>query len=80
MSNLINNERLKLLANALDRVSTACATVGAIAPLASLTFGSGILVLAPHWVVLGVFSWLLGAAALHLFAREALGGLADDRL
>jgi hypothetical protein len=29
MSNLINNERLKLLANALDRVSTACAMVGA---------------------------------------------------
>lgn len=32
MSELITNERIKLFANALDRASTACFAVGAIAP------------------------------------------------
>jgi hypothetical protein len=80
LDSLVRNERLKLLAGALDRASTACLTVGAIAPLASLMFGTGALAMAPPWVAAGASSWLLAAAALHLFAREALGGLVHDRV
>ena len=32
---MIENERTKLLANALDRASTACLAVGILAPLAA---------------------------------------------
>jgi hypothetical protein len=37
---MIDNERTKLLANALDRASTACLTVGIITPLAGYIYGS----------------------------------------
>jgi hypothetical protein len=36
MTSLVDNEGLKLRANAIDRASTACITVGAIAPIAAL--------------------------------------------
>ncbi|MGN6158659.1 MAG: hypothetical protein ACTHNL_11220 [Devosia sp.] len=40
MDNLVWNERLKLLANALDRLSTACFSVGGITPFAALVLGN----------------------------------------
>lgn len=36
---VIDNERTKLLANALDRASTACFTVGVATPLAGYLYG-----------------------------------------
>lgn len=70
---LIRNERTKLLANALDRISTACVAVGIFAPFgAAMTdFGA-----APTWT--GLFSasiWISAAIALHMGARSVLGGL-----
>ncbi len=70
---LIRNERTKLLANALDRVSTACVAVGIFAP-----FGAAMWDFAstPTWT--GVFSasvWISAAIALHMGARSVLGGL-----
>lgn len=32
------NERVKLLANALDRASTACVTVGVLGPIAAVLY------------------------------------------
>lgn len=66
---LIHNERTKLLANALDRASTAPLAVGFIAPVV----GAGI---STNWgAVVGTVIWLSAALALHLMARHVLGGL-----
>lgn len=70
---LIRNERTKLLANALDRVSTACVAVGIFAPFAAAMTDFAA---APSWA--GVFSatvWISAAIALHMEARRVLGGL-----
>lgn len=76
---LVHNERTKLLANSLDRLSTACVAAGFIAPAVSLSAGS----LSAGSLSLGIslstaistMAWLLGALILHLSARRALGGL-----
>jgi hypothetical protein len=75
MGELVHNERVKLTANVLNSASTACLTVGAIAPLAALIYASGTMTLSLSFFVIAGLSWLLAAAALHLFARETLGGL-----
>jgi hypothetical protein len=75
MDNLVRNERLKLLANAFDRVSTACLTFGGIAPLATLIFTQGTLGLPADRFALAAFSWILLGIGLHLLAQEALKGL-----
>ena len=73
---LVENERTKLLAGALDRMSTACVTVGIVAPGASLVYGFGGRLDAPAWFLLVAFvAWSLGALILHLVARWVLGGI-----
>jgi hypothetical protein len=37
----VHNERTKLPANALDRASTACGTVGVLTPVSSILYGWG---------------------------------------
>ncbi len=71
----IRNERLKLLANALDRASTACLTVGGIAPLATLIFASGTIGLGAVQFAIGTACWILLGIGLHLLAQEVLRGL-----
>lgn len=73
----IDNERTKLLANALDRASTACLTVGIITPLAGYIYGLVDLSVAFSriWPAVSVLGWLLLAVALHLWARRTLKGL-----
>jgi hypothetical protein len=74
---LVDNERTKLLANALDRASTACFTVGVATPLAGYLYGvidfsepvSGV------WLMLTAGGWLAIAIALHSWARRTLKGL-----
>ena len=72
---LIHNERTKLLANALDRASTACLTVGVLGPTAAALYGIG----ADHasaWIIgIGSLLWLSAAGVLHWFARYVLGRL-----
>jgi hypothetical protein len=73
---LIANERAKLFANALDRSSTACVTVGVLAPAAASLYGVG--QQAPNsanLIVAGTFLWLGAAIVLHIFARVILGSL-----
>jgi hypothetical protein len=63
---MIENERTKLLANAL--ASTACIALGIFAPLAArpqLTVG----------LAASLAGWLAAAVVLHLAARWLLGGL-----
>jgi hypothetical protein len=72
---VIANERAKLLANALDRASTACVTVGVLGPTAAALYGLGQVVFGGHGFLfaLGAFSWLTAAALLHMMARQVLG-------
>ncbi len=67
---LINNERRKLLAGALDRLSTAFIAVGVLGQALSLSPSSANLNSAI--IMLG---WIFGAAILHLVAQRVLGGL-----
>lgn len=74
---LVRNERRKLLANALDRASTACFTIGIATPLAGWLYDfSGLrAALDPSTLAIGMAVWLFGAVILHLTARWALGDL-----
>ena len=71
---LIHNERTKLLANSLDRLSTACVAAGFIAPAVSLSSGAMAFSISLPTTISTV-AWLFGALILHLGARRALGGL-----
>ena len=73
MHPVIENERTKLIANALDRASTACLAVGIFAPLAAVVQAE-----APRFTPGLLFSlagWFAAAIVLHLRARRTLGGL-----
>ncbi|MGE6740736.1 hypothetical protein ACQKGC_10715 [Allorhizobium pseudoryzae] len=70
---LIHNERTKLLANALDRLSTASVAAGFIAPVSSFAGNPGYQLSVA--AILSTAAWLTGALILHLAARRALGGL-----
>jgi hypothetical protein len=72
----IDDEKIKLVANALDRASTACLAVGVIAPLAAALYemdpnGRA----ATAVLALGALIWLAAAIALHLAARWTLNRL-----
>lgn len=73
----IANERTKLLANVLDRASTACFTVGVAAPLAARVGSAGGIrqTAEPLALTTGAFGWLLACLLLHIGARRALGRL-----
>jgi hypothetical protein len=65
---MIENERTKLPANALDRASTACIALSIFAPLAAR----------PQLTVVlaaSLAGWLAAAVVLHLAARWLPGGL-----
>jgi hypothetical protein len=67
---LVNNERRKLLAGALDRLSTAFIAIGVLGQVLSLSPASA------EMVTLAVMtSWILGAVILHFIAQRVLGGL-----
>jgi hypothetical protein len=69
------NERTKLRANALDRLSTAAVTVGVIAPLAAAFWGPGQGSRPLTFYLAAVYVFALLAAALHLIAMRLLRGL-----
>lgn len=74
---LVRNEQRKLLANALDRASTACFTVGIATPLAGWLYNvSGLrAALDPLTLAVGIGGWLFGCIVLHPGARRVLGDL-----
>jgi hypothetical protein len=67
---LIGNERTKLTANALDRFSTVCLTVGVAAPLGSLLYGG--VAISKARLLAGGFVWISAAMILHSVARAVL--------
>lgn len=67
---LVHNERTKLAANALDRLSTAFVVVGVLGK--TLSFAPG----ADMWLsFISTIGWIFGAAVLHFIARKLLGRL-----
>ena len=73
----VHNERTKLLANALDRASTACVTVGIVTPFAGYLYNiSNFRDNVRVWeLAIGLGGWILAAISLHLAGRYVLGGL-----
>jgi hypothetical protein len=67
---VIYNERTKLAANNLDRLSTAFIVVGVLGNSFDFTLESGLIT-----SVLNVTGWLFLAGLLHLIARGVLGRL-----
>lgn len=71
---LIHNERTKLLANALDRASTASFTVGVLVPVVATLVGLPGYSFGWPLVTLSLV-WLFATVALHFLARIVLGRL-----
>ncbi|MGN6549199.1 MAG: hypothetical protein ACTHJ3_04820 [Pararhizobium sp.] len=69
---LIHNEKQKLIASALDRLSTTFAAVGIVGPVATLLYGSTGVHAPAVWLFMTFLAWSLMALALHSLAREAL--------
>jgi hypothetical protein len=74
---LVHNEQTKLLANAFDRASTACFTVGIATPIAGYLYNIVAFSdrLSTSRLAVGLVARLIAAIALHLLARRALKGL-----
>ena len=73
----MRNERTKLPANALDRTSTACFTVGIATPLTAPAYNIGNFRanMQPDALALGMAARFLAAVALPLKRRRVLGTL-----
>jgi hypothetical protein len=67
---VVGKERRKLLAGALDRVSTAFIVVGVLGQALSLSPSS-----ASFAAAIVMLGWISGAVILHLIAQRVLGGL-----
>ncbi|MBB2974392.1 hypothetical protein [Mesorhizobium sp. RMAD-H1] len=74
---IVNNERTKLLANALDRASTACFTVGIATPVAGYLYNVDNIdnTISHGRLLLGLIGWLMASAALHYLGTRVLKGL-----
>jgi uncharacterized membrane protein len=70
-------EQTKLLANALDRASTACFTLGIATPLAGYVYNLAVFnTISGSRMIVSLVGWLLGAVLLHYLARRPLRRLA----
>lgn len=75
--NLADVELTKLLANALDRASTSCFTVGIATPIAAMIYGIGSIGFRfSVAVLLYLVGWLTISVFLHSMARRVLRKLA----
>ena len=74
---LVRNERVKLLAAALNTGATALFTVGVVAPMAARLYTFAGSDVATITVVLGAAAFLVAAILLHWFAQLVLGGLRE---
>jgi hypothetical protein len=67
---LVANERRKLAATALDRLSTAFIVVGVLGQVLAFSPAS-----ASTLTVILMLGWISGALVLHWIAQRVLGGL-----
>jgi hypothetical protein len=72
---LLGNERVKLTATWLNTLASATATVGVLAPLASMVYGVGPQSLSPLFQITAMTVWFFAAVGLHIAARHVLRGL-----
>jgi hypothetical protein len=74
---LIHNEQTKLIANALDRASTGCFTVGIATPIAGFLYNVGDFGSTVSWLrlTISLTGWLFASVALHFYSRYVLKGL-----
>ena len=70
-------ERIKLRAAAIDRISTACTTIGVLAPLAGAFFGGSPSVPADSKLFIACVIYLGAALVLHHAALYVLDGLEE---
>lgn len=72
---LVHNERIKLVANAFDRASTACFVIGVIGPIvAAVTTREP----PPAVILVGLaFAFVVAGFVLHVVARNILGELRE---
>ena len=68
-------ERVKLLANSLDRASTAMLTLGVFAPIAAAIYAPPQPAASVLVYLFGAVFWLTGAYIFHWFAARVLGRL-----
>jgi hypothetical protein len=70
-------EQTKLLANAFDRASTACFTVGVLTPLAGFAYGvAAFAIIDLSRIAAVLLGWLLSALVLRYIASRTLKRLA----
>jgi hypothetical protein len=69
---LVHNEQTKLLANALDRASTACLTIGILAPIAAAIYSVSGAISFNAKIVLGGIVWSSIALVLLMSAMRVL--------
>ena len=69
---LVENERIKLTANWLDRAGTAALTVGVLAPLATALYGLSPTALPRSTLLFGIVIWFVAGVGLHLAGRWLL--------
>ena len=74
--NLIQNERTKLLATALNNVSVATVVTGIIAPIVGFLYGSPSAAASKWWWLIGA-AWLIVGGGLHVAAQAVLGRLKE---
>ena len=72
-ANLIQNERVKLFATALNNAGVATLVTALIAPAATFLYGSSH-ASRSYWWLIGA-AWFLVGLVLHLMAQFALGRL-----
>ncbi|OLP56535.1 hypothetical protein BJF92_10525 [Rhizobium rhizosphaerae] len=72
---LVHNERVKLTAAAIDRLSTACVAAGFISPVVSLANGQIMISAFSLPIALSTMTWLFTALILDFAARRVLGKL-----
>jgi len=75
----VRNERVKLFAGALDRLSTQMVTVGTIAPIAAVLYGFSAPVAGLPFPTLavGALAWLGAGCVLHALAQLTLGRIRE---
>jgi len=74
---LVENERTKLTATALNGAAISCFTVGVAAPVAATIYAAA--PIGGKWLFLAIaaVAWIGLAVSLHFTARHVLGGLSE---
>jgi hypothetical protein len=72
---LVHNERIKLVATALNNTAVATLVTAVIAPVAALLYGS-VVIASAWWPLLGL-AWIFAGSSLHVTAQLTLGRLKE---